>query len=117
MKVFMLRSIPMSLLLVATASAVAGFWILGGCFSIYKKDVSGTPRCTRDCGEAVFSTVLMFGLIFGSWMRWSSDAGLADWANQWVNQWELDEKGDLVKKTVKEESNTKRRAGRLDNYV
>lgn len=116
MKVFMLHSTPMSplpLILVAAASAVAVMWILGGCFPIDKEDVAGTVRCTRECGEAVFSTVLMFGLILGSWMRWSWDAGLSDWADQW----ELNEKEDLVKMTVQEESNTKICAGSSGNQV
>lgn len=65
------------------AITVAGFWFWTGCFPSDGRNFVGPFTCTRDCGEAVFSSLLMFVLMFATWMRWKWDAGLWEWALQW----------------------------------
>ncbi|KAF8857791.1 hypothetical protein BDZ45DRAFT_425378 [Acephala macrosclerotiorum] len=104
---------PSPVKFVGIAFGAAGIWVWTGCFPTDGKDIVGPFTCTRDCGEAFFSSVLMFGLMFATWMRWQWDAGFWDWTLQWGFN---NETGALEKMPVPEATDIKNLNGSSDDH-
>jgi hypothetical protein len=48
--------------------ATAGVWFWWGCFPNNEMYFMKQVSCTRACGEAIFSSFLMLGMMFATWI-------------------------------------------------
>jgi hypothetical protein len=66
--------------------------------------------CTRNCAETLFSVILMFALIIGTWSGWEWNRGLVDLEMEWGRRKNAEWKEMELKKS-KESEDTRRRGG------
>lgn len=104
---------PSPIKLLCIAFAVAWLWLWTGCSPIDGMGM-GLSTCTKECGEALFSSVLMFVLMFATWMRWKWDVGFWAWAMQWGFN---EETGVLEKQPVPEATDIKTLKGSSDDVA